>query len=121
MFLIRNFCLELQTFFKDFSDKDVFNACVMLYKRESDKAFTPYLLQKNMKIEKEKAIQVIAVLDKYNLLRKTQIETDDEIQTVYNFMPTPSFIAFLIFAREMIKTPNNFSYYNAGRDKPYFK
>lgn len=108
-------------FFKDFSDKDVFNACVMLNKRESEKAFTPYLLQKNMKIEKAKAIQVIAVLEKYNLLRKTQIETDDEIQTVYNFIPTPSFIAFLIFAREMIKTPNNFCYYNGGRTKPYLK
>lgn len=113
--------VDYADFFKDFSDKDVFDACVMLYKRESDKAFTPYLLQKNMKIEKEKAIQVIDVLEKYNLLQKTQIETDDEIQTVYNFMPTPSFIAFLIFAREMIQTPNNFSYYNAGRNKPYLK
>lgn len=113
--------VDYADFFKDFSDKDVFNACVMLNKRESDKAFTSYLLQKNMKIEKEKAIQVIDVLEKYNLLQKTQIETDDEIQTVYNFMPTPSFIAFLIFAREMIKTPNNFSYYNAGRNKPYLK
>ena len=108
-------------FFKDFSDKDFFNACVMLNKRESQKAFTTCLLEKNLKIEKEKAIRIIAVLERYNLLKKTQIETDDEIQTVYNFMPTPSFIAFLIFAKEMINPPGSFSYYIGGRSKPYLK
>lgn len=113
--------VDYLTFFKDFSDKDVFNACVMLNKREGDKAFTENLFVKNLKIEVDKAKQIISVLEKYNLLYKTQIEMDDELQTVYNFKPTPSFIAFLIFAREMIKTPNNFSYYSAGRNKPYLK
>ena len=113
--------VDYLTFFRDFSDKDVFDACVFLNKRESDKAFTENLFVKNLKIKVDKAKQIIAVLEKYNLLFKTQIEMDDEIQTVYNFKPTPSFIAFLIFAREMIKTPNNFSYYCGGRNKPYLK
>ena len=113
--------VDYLTFFKDFSDKDVFNACVLLNKREGDKAFTQNLFIKNLKIEADKAKQIINVLEKYNLLYKTQIEMDDELQTVYNFKPTPSFIAFLIFAREMIKTPNNFSYYSGGRNKPYLK
>lgn len=107
--------------FKDFSDKDVFDSCVFLNKRDSEKAFTENLLVKNLKIDADKAIQIISVLEKYNLLQKTQIEMDDEIQTVYKFVPTPSFIAFLIFAREMIKTPNCFSYYSGGRNKPYLK
>lgn len=113
--------VDYPTFFKDFSDKDVFNACVLLNKRESNKAFTENLFITNLKIGADKANQIIGVLDKYNLLHKTQIEMDDEIQTVYNFKPTPSFIAFLIFAREMIKTPNNFSYYSGDRNKPYLK
>ncbi|MBQ8623906.1 MAG: helix-turn-helix transcriptional regulator [Oscillospiraceae bacterium] len=113
--------VDYLTFFKDFSDKDVFDACVFLNKRDSDKAFTENLFVKNLKIEADKAKQIIVVLEKYNLLYKTQIEMDDETQTVYNFKPTPSFIAFLIFAREMIKTPNNFSYYSGGRNKPYLK
>ena len=113
--------IDYPSFFKDFSDKDVFDACVMLNKRDSQKAFTSHLFEKNMNIEKAKAEQVIAVLEKYKLLRKTQIETDDEIQTVYNFIPTPSFVAFLIFAGEMIKKPNSFSFYCAGRSKPYLK
>lgn len=108
-------------FFKDFSDKDVFDAIVMLNKRDSEKAFTTYLLEKNMKIEKANAVRIITVLEKYKLLRKTQIETDDEIQTVYNFIPTPSFIALLIFAREMIRKPGKFSYYSEGRNKPFFR
>lgn len=113
--------VDYVTFLKDFSDKDVFDACVMLNKQRSEKAFTTCLLEKNMKLEKAKAEQVIAVLEKYGLLEKVQIEMDDVIQTVYNFKPTPSFIAFLIFAREMIKPPTNFSYYCVNRNKPYFK
>lgn len=113
--------VDYLTFFKDFSDKDVFDACVLLNKRESNKAFTENLFVKNLKIETDKAKQIIIILEKYNLLYRTQIEMDDETQTVYNFKPTPSFIAFLIFAREMIKTPNNFIYYSGGRNKPYLK
>ena len=113
--------IDYLTFFKDFSDKEVFEACIFLNKRNSNKAFTENLFVKSLKIDIEKAKQIIDVLEKYNLLYKTQIEMDDEIQTVYNFKPTPSFIAFLIFAREIIKAPNNFSYYSGGRNKPYLK
>ncbi len=113
--------IDYLTFFKDFSDRDVFNACVMLNKREGHKAFTHNILVKNLGIEPDKAVQVFEILEKYNLLHRTQIELDDEIQTVYSFNPTPSFVAFLIFAREMIKTPNSFTYYSIERGKPYFK
>lgn len=106
-------------FFKDISDKAVFEACVFLHKREGNKAFTENLLIKNLNIDNNEVARIIAILEKYNLLRKTEIELDDELQTLYNFKPTPSFIAFLIFAREMIKEPNYFHYYNGGRNKPY--
>lgn len=112
--------VDYQMFFKDFSDKDVFDACVFLYRRESDKAFTQNLLINNLMLEPAKAAHILNVLEKYNLLYKTRIEMDDETMTVYNFKPSPSFVAFLIFAREMIKTPNSFSGYMAGRNKPYF-
>ena len=107
--------------FKDLSDKDVFDACVFLYKREADKAFTEQLFEKNLKIDTVRAKRIINVLLKYNLLYETQIELDDEIRMVYNFKPTPSFVALLIFSKEIIKAPNNFSYYSGGRNKPYFK
>ncbi len=113
--------IDYLSFFRDFSDPNVFDACVMLNKRENSKAFTPNLFVKAMGMQPDQAVQVIATLEKYGLLRQTQIEMDDEIQTVYHFIPTPSFIALLIFAREMIEPPNNFCYYQGGRNKPYLK
>lgn len=111
--------MDYPAFFKDFSDKDVFDACVLLNKRESSKAFTENFLVKKLKVEAEKAGQILAVLEKYNLISRTLIEMEDETLTVYKFKPTPSFIAFLIFAKEMIDPPRNWSYYSEGRNKPY--
>ena len=113
--------IDYVSFFKDFSDKDVFDACVMLNKRDASISFTPGLLVKNMGIEFERAREIINILFKYNLLSSNRIEMDDETQVAYNFKPTPSFVAMLIFVREMIKTPNCFSYYSGGRQKPYLK
>lgn len=115
--------IDYPTFFADFSDKDVFSACVFLHKRQNEKAFTPNLLVKNLGVDVDKAIAIIAILQKYRLIHQTKIEMDDETQVVYKFQPTPSFIAFLIFAREMIDPPNHFNYYHQGRStgKPYLK
>lgn len=113
--------IDYLSFFKEFADKDVFNAYVFLYKRESNKAFTEKLILNDLKLEADKAAYVISVLKKYNLIKETNIEMDDEVKIVYNFKPSPSFIAFLIFAREMIETPNVFSCYGGYRNKPYLK
>lgn len=112
--------VDYLTFFKEFSDKDVFDTCVFLNKRESKKAFTEKLLVNKLGLAEEKIPHIFTVLEKYNLLYKTQIEMDDEVKTVYNFRPTPSFVSMLIFAREMIRTPDIFCYYQGGRNKPYF-
>ena len=108
-------------FLKDFSDKDVFDACVFLYKREHTKAFTEKLLINNLKIDSQKAIYVLDVFEKYKLIYKTQVEIDDETQTVYKFQPSASFIGFLIFAREMIERPSHFSCHTDRRTTPYLK
>ena len=113
--------VDYLNFFKDFSNKNVFDACVFLNKRESNKAFTENLFIKKLNINAEEATELITILEKYNLIYKTQIEMDDEIKTVYNFRATPSFVAFLIFAKEIIKTPDAFNYYSGGRNKPYLK
>jgi hypothetical protein len=46
---------------------------------------------------------------------------DDETQEVYTFRPTPSFVALLIFARELIDKPRSFSFYSEMRDKSYLQ
>ncbi|MBQ8741475.1 MAG: helix-turn-helix transcriptional regulator [Clostridia bacterium] len=105
--------------FADFSDNDIFNACVMLNQRENDKAFTPNLIMKKLNITKEKALKVIAVLKKYNMIRSTFIEIDDTTEEFFKFIATPSFTALLIFAKEIIESPCAWTCFSESRKKPY--
>ena len=111
--------IDYPSFFKDISDNDFWNACVYLNKRDYKKAFTTALFTNKLGINDEKAGDILSKLKKYKMVCSTQIEMDDEIQTVYHFNPTPSFIALLIFAREIIDKPEIFAYYSGGRDTPY--
>ena len=113
--------IDYADFFKDFSDRDVFNACILLYKRDHRKSFTSRYLVNKMQISSEKANEILQILLKYRLLYTKQLEMDDEVQIVYDFWPTPSFVALLIFAREMIDQPNVFVYHSPSRNIPYFK
>jgi len=111
--------IDYPAFFKDFAERDVFDACVMLHRREEGKAFTAGLLMKKLGLEPERAQQVLDILAKYRLIRETAIELDDSTQIVYHFNPTPSFAALLIFAREMIAPPKTFDYFQINKDKAY--
>lgn len=113
--------VDYPAFFKDMSDKTFFDACVFLNQRDAKKAFTPMLLVKNLGIDAQKADEILKMLKKYHLIASSQIEMDDEVRTVYQFCPTPSFVALLIFAREMIDKPEIFAYYSEGRTETYFK
>lgn len=105
--------------FEQLSDRDVFKTLIFLNKRENDKSFTPKLLESNIKVSEEKAKEIIGRLKKYHLISSTFIEIDDEVHEIFSFKPTPSFIALLIFAHEMICKPNCFSYCYECRTKPY--
>ena len=111
--------IDYLAFFNDISDKDVFNALVFLNKRNFKKAFTEKLLVVNLNISAEKAKEVIEVLKKYSFLRTMQLEMDDETREVYSFVPSPFFVAFLIFAKEVIKKPMVYNYMSDNRKKPY--
>lgn len=113
--------IDYVAFFKDFSNREVFDACVLLHKRDQSKAFTPALLANKMGLTFERALEIIQTLAQWHLISTTHIEMDDVTQEVYTFRPTPSFVAFLIFAREMIDPPNHFNYYSGGAHKPFLK
>ncbi len=106
-------------FFGELSDKDIFNSFLLLFKRDFKKAFTENLFVKELNVDLEKTKEIIKVLTKYHLIKKTQIELDDEIKDVYTFFPTPSFVSLLIFAKEIIDPPHSFAFYSEGRTKPY--
>ena len=111
--------IDYLAFFNDISDKDVFNALIFLNKRNFKKAFTEKLLVANLNISAEKAKEVIEVLKKYSFLRTMQLEMDDETREVYSFVPSPFFVAFLIFAKQVIEKPTVYNYMSDNRKKPY--
>ena len=108
-------------FCKDFSDKYVFDICVFLYKREDNSTFTEYYVAKETKFTEDDVNRALTILEKYKLVSKSQIEIDNEVKTVYHFKPNPAFIAFLIFAKEMIEVPGLFTCYGVYTKKPYLK
>lgn len=113
--------IDYTELFRDLSDKAFFDTMVFLNKRQSDHLFTPNLLVKHLHIDYDKALSLIKTLDKYGMIHTAQIEIDDAKQEVYKFLPTPSFTAMLIFARELIDPPKNFHCYRVWRNKPYLE
>ena len=113
--------IDYPTFFKVLSDQDLFRAMIMLYKRDERKAFTESLLMKELSLDMERAKDIITSLKALKHIRVTKLELDDEIKDVYTFNPTTSFVAMLIFAREMIDWPRIHSYQTEYRSKPYLE
>lgn len=106
-------------FFKLLGNKDVLYSLFMLYGRVN-KPFTSKLLENKLKISTESSMQIIEQLKSLKLVFETEIELDDDIKTIYNFNPNPSFVALLAITTEMIKRPNAFNYYIESRnDKPF--
>ncbi len=113
--------IDYPSFFKDLSDEFFWNTCIFLTKRGYEKSFTPNLLVKNMNIELDKANEILRTLIKYRMVYFELVEMDDNLIEIYHFRPTPSFIALMIFAREIIATPEIFAYYCENRTVPYLK
>jgi transcriptional regulator with XRE-family HTH domain len=111
---------DFPSLFRLLADEDSFRSLILLYRRES-RAFTAKLLVKTLHMAEEKAEEVLSGLKAYSLVEASEIELDDVVQTVYYFRPNPSFVAFLIFAREMIKKPENFTLFTGMRRSPYLK
>lgn len=103
------------------SDRDLFSTLVFLYKRESKNAFTESLITKELGLSPEKAKEIISKLLSLKIIYKSVADIDDQAVEIYSFIPRPSFVSMLIFAREMIDIPNNFYVNNQGRRKPYLK
>ena len=112
--------IDYPDFFRDFSDKNVFDAMLLLSRREGRKSFTWRLLAQELGVDGETAAKIIRVLQKYKLVRTTQLDTGDgTAQEICSFEPSPSFVALLVFAREMIVCPGNFAYFMGNRNLPY--
>ncbi|MBE6577031.1 MAG: helix-turn-helix transcriptional regulator [Ruminococcaceae bacterium] len=110
--------IDYVSFFADIADRDVFEALCLLYRRDSRKSFTVELLTKALGISESRAEEVLGVISKYRLVEKSVLELDED-KVIYNFKPTQTFVALLIFAHEMISPRRRGSYLQNARKKPY--
>lgn len=117
---VLNLEIEYQKLFNMLGEEDSLKCIYMLYQREN-KPFTPKLFEKHLGIERERAIQILDRFKEYELIDTSEIELDDEVQTVYNFKPNAAFISLLIFAKELIKPPHNFINNYDKRRRPYLQ
>jgi transcriptional regulator with XRE-family HTH domain len=106
--------------FKMLSETDTLKTLYFLYKREN-KAFTPKLLEKEIGIKRERAVQILNELCTYEMISTSEIELDDEVIKVYNFNPNPALIAILALSNEIISRPHSFYYSSSSRNKTYFR
>ena len=111
--------IDYCAFFRDLSDRDVFDTCVALHRREKGRAFTLEFLANKTGLTQERTREVLDVLKKWDLIESLSLETDETEQTVYRFKPTQSFLSLLIFSREMIAPPKHFNFFMDHRKKPY--
>ena len=111
--------IDYKSFFEILSKEDLFQALLLLYGRDSRKYFTENLLVRELSIDQERALELIRLLKKINLVTTRELELDDMVRDVYIFVPNTAFIALLIFAREMIDRPNKFCYNTGFRTKPF--
>ncbi len=105
--------------FNFLGDKNVLKTLYFLFGRDN-KPFTPRLIEDNIGLTNTETRDILDRLKKYKLITTSEIELDDEVIEVYNFYQNPAFIVVLAFCNSIIDKPNNFYYYNGGRDKPYF-
>ena len=111
--------IDYKSFFEILSEEDLFRALLLLYGRDDRKYFTENLLVQELSIDQERALELIQLLKKINLVTTRELELDDIVRDVYIFVPNTAFIALLIFAREMIDRPSKFSYNTGFRTKPF--
>lgn len=106
--------------FKILSDKDTFNTLLLLYKREN-KPFTAKLLNKSLNISLERAEEILEALETYKLITISEVELDDDIIKIYNFIPNPAFVALLTFSKEIIVRPSHFYWNHSSRELLYLR
>lgn len=95
------FDCDYHDLFRDLCDDNFFAALKYLLSRESDKSFTANLFVKQLGFDEKTADAEIKKLQKHHLLSSTSVEIDDEEMTTYKKENNPSFIAMLIFAKEI--------------------
>jgi len=95
-------------------------ALYFLLRRSGGKPFTPRLLEKNLGMPRERAVEILEGLARFKLVSVEEAELDDAVQTIYDFRPNPALLAMLAVGKEVVQEPNCHHFYSSSRNAPYF-
>ena len=98
----------------------VMQTLYFLLRRSGGKPFTPRLLEKNLGLGRERAVEILEGLARFKLVSAEEAELDDAVQTIYDFEPNPALLAMLAVGKEVVEKPYSHHFYTSGRKAPYF-
>ncbi len=106
---------DLCTFFKFLSDRTIFDAMVLLC-RHPYSQFTIKPFADKLKIDENKANEVLDFLIQYGCLAVEQVEIDYEIRTVYRCCKEElsAFAPILILTQRFLGNNKSYYFYNGG-------
>lgn len=106
-------------FLKAISQDDFYNALICLYKKDETR-FTLTLLEKKLKINAERAKEIISNLLDFNIVSKEELVLDEQTISTYKLNKTPFIIAFLAGLELMTKKSYNYYYYLIDHNVNFF-
>jgi hypothetical protein len=75
-----------------------------LFEREN-KPFTPKLIERLVGLSQIEALEILDIFTGYRLVETSEIELDDEIQTVYHLRPNHVFLGIIALVDAVLRKP----------------
>ena len=114
-----HFSESLSQFFHMLSNEHNLKAIFLLHSRPN-KPFTTKLLEKELDISPNTALNIITDLTQYDMVQAKELEVDDEIMNFYELVPQMAIIPFMTFAKLCIHKARVFFFqYFDRNDQPY--
>jgi len=115
-------------FFKLLGDEDVFNALLLMHRRENYSATTYATAQFSLahlasllSITEERTEELVAQLIAWNFMHETASEIDDKVTKYYEFKQHPLFVAILVLVGDLVNKPRVFSAQAGVRTDAYLR
>lgn len=112
------YCVE---FFKFLSVPNALRTLYYLCSENGTLFFNAQTLVIELGTDKKNADEIIEGLLKFKFIWQANYQNGEKQDKIYQFLSHVYFLPFLTFTRTLLNTPDNFSYQNGYRYRPYFK
>ena len=107
--------------FRFLGEDGVLDCLFLLQERDYKKPFTPALLEKELGLSPERAREILTKLKDYCFVKERELELDDHILSIYDFINNPALVMVLALSKELISKPGSFNGFCDGRNRPIFQ